>query len=69
MKKSISFVLLVVILLQSCIVYQKTSIPIEDGYEQGRAKVFLNDEKTMEVKNIVKGDTLWYIHNIGNTIY
>ena len=67
MKKSVSVTLLAIILLQSCVVYQKTPVSLEKAYERGNAKVILANNKTMEVKNIVKGDTLWYSHNIGNT--
>ena len=39
MKKSISIVLLATILLQSCVVYQKSPSSIEQAYDKGKVKV------------------------------
>ena len=39
MKKIISISLLTIFLLQSCVVYQKTPVPIEQAYDKGKIKV------------------------------
>ena len=39
MKKSISIFLLLSLLIQSCVVYQKTSVPINEAWDKGPVKI------------------------------
>ena len=48
MKNSTSMLLLAVILLQSCVIYQKTQVPIDQAINVGRVKVI--NESGMEYK-------------------
>ena len=47
-------------LLQSCVVYQKTSVPLNEAKDKGKARVVKTDNTLLYVKNIEKIDSLYY---------
>jgi hypothetical protein len=62
-KKSAVFVLLAVMLQQSCVVYQKTPVALEDAYDRGRVKVIFTDGSKLKIKNLkLEADEVYY-HN------
>lgn len=64
MKKSISFVLFIAILLQSCVVYQKQSVSIYQAVEKGKVKVVTNSGRKVIFNNIIKeGGNYYGIYN------
>ena len=52
MKKLISIILLATILLQSCVVYQKTSVSLSEASDMGKAKVKPTYGKHIRYKKI-----------------
>ena len=52
MKKSVSFVLLATILLQSCVAYQKTSVSLNEAENKGKVKVTTTLGDESEYDNI-----------------
>lgn len=60
MKKSASFVLLAVILLQSCVVYQDTSVSVNDAQNQGATKVLTTYGTEMVFNNMYIKDSIYY---------
>ena len=60
MKKFISIVLLATILLQSCVAFQKTSVPLNDARNQGLVKVTTTYGKQMEFTNLYIKDSIYY---------
>ena len=60
MKKSVSLVLLATILLQSCVVYQKTSVPLESAIEKGKAKLITTTGNKLNFRKIEKVDSIYY---------
>lgn len=64
MKKSVSFVLLVAILLQSCATYQKKAVSINQASEKGKVKVVTNNGKRVIFNNIInEGGNYYGIYN------
>ena len=62
MKKSISLFLLVLILSQSCVIYQKSPVSPEGEYKRGKAKVLkYNRNNEIEIKFIIEGDSIYYV--------
>ena len=66
MKKSISVVLLAIMLLQSCVAYQKTSVSINEACERGSVKVTNSSGKSTRFTNIVLKDSIYYGTNSSN---
>ena len=60
MKRSISIFLLAVMLLQSWVVYQHTSVPLDDAQNQGRVKVATTYGTDMKFTNMYFEDSLYY---------
>lgn len=60
MKKSVSSVLLTVILLQSCVVYQKNSVSINEASERGKVKVVNTNGRTVLFDNILSETGSYY---------
>ena len=60
MKKSISILLLGMILLQSCSVYQKTSVSLNDAQNRGIVKVIPNYGQKVYFKKIELRDSVYY---------
>ena len=58
--KSTSILLLALILLQSCVFYQKVPISLNDAQDQGKAKAVSKLGKTLLFKNIIVEDSLYY---------
>ena len=52
MKKLIPILLLLSLLIQSCVVYQKTSVSAQKAYGYGRVKVENNDGTNEKYRNI-----------------
>ena len=65
MKKSISVTLLAIILLQSCVVYQSSSVSLNDALNEGKAKVIKKDNTILIVKDITKLEGTYYMINKG----
>ncbi len=59
-KKSISFVLLAVILLQSCVAYQKTSVSLDSAVDKGKVKVVKTSGNEFRFKNIYIKNNIYY---------
>ena len=60
MKKLTSLLLLVLLLAQSCVVYQKVSVPIEDAYDQGRVKMITKSGDKMIFNKIIFANNVTY---------
>ena len=60
MKKQIAIFILVNILLQSCVVYQNTSVPINQAVDLGKAKLITTTGNELLIKNIEKVDSTYY---------
>ena len=60
MKKSISLLLLGMILLQSCSVYEKTSVSLDDAQNRGIVKVMPTYGQKVYFKNIELKDSVYY---------
>ena len=63
MKKPISIVLLATMLLQSCVVYQKTPISLSESYDKGNVKVITKTDKKLKFNKIIQKDSLYYGFN------
>ena len=64
--KTIAYLLLVLILSQSCVIYQKTPVSDESEYRRGKAKVVRNivsvrNIREIEIKFIIEGDSIYYV--------
>ena len=60
MKKVISIALLATIMLQSCVVYQNTSVSLNEAQDKGRVKVATTYGTQMEFINMYSKDSLYY---------
>ena len=60
MKKSLPIIVLSIILLQSCVAYQDTSVSLNDAQNQGRVKVATTYGIQMKFKNIYTKDNIYY---------
>lgn len=60
MKKLVSVFLLATILTQSCIVYQKTSVSINEALDKGNVKVTNNLGQYRQFKNIYLEGGIYY---------
>jgi hypothetical protein len=60
LKKSVSFVLLAVILLQSCVVYQQTSVPLDGAVDRGKVKLVNTSGNEFRFKNMYIKDSIYY---------
>ena len=49
----ISYLLVLFLLIQSCVVYQKTPLPIDQAVDKGWVKVEIEEQPTLYYKNIV----------------
>jgi hypothetical protein len=68
-KKQIAIFLLVNIFLQSCVVYQKTSVPLESAVDKGKAKLITTNGERFILRNIEKEDSVYYCQAIYETWY
>ena len=59
MKKSVSILLLVSLLFQSCVVYQKTSVSFNEAIDNGNVKV-VDALGTHKYKSIELSDSIYY---------
>jgi hypothetical protein len=59
-KQLISIALLVTILLQSCVVYQDTTVSINEAHNRGKVKVKSNRGVSYEFSNIEMRDSIYY---------
>ena len=69
--KTLAYLLLVLILSQSCVIYQKIPVSPEGEYKRGKAKVLkYNRNNEIEIKFIIKGDSIYYVrrHRKGNKV-
>lgn len=53
-KKLISYALLIVLILQSCVVYHGKPIAIEDAYNRGMVKLVTTDGSKLKYDNLIK---------------
>ena len=60
MKKSFSIALLTIVLLQSFVVYQDTSVSLNDDQNQGKVKVATTYGTEMKFTNMYFEDSLYY---------
>ena len=60
MKRQFAIFLLVNILLQSCVVYQKTSVPLESAVEKGKVKLITTTGNKLNFRKIEKVDSIYY---------
>jgi len=59
-KQSITIVLLVTILLQSCVAYQKTSVSIDEANMTGEVKIMTTKGEKIKLKNIELEEGIYY---------
>ena len=70
MKKSISIVLLATILLQSCVVNQKTSISLKEAYDnKSKVKVTTTQKDKFHFHQILLKDSIYYGAKSNSVIY
>lgn len=62
MKKSASFVLLAVILLQSCVVYQQISVSPDSAVDKGKVKVVTTSGLEFIFENMYIKNNIYYGH-------
>ena len=48
------------LLFQSCVVYNNTSVPLNQAENKGKAKVFANNGQLYKFNNIVLYDSIYY---------
>lgn len=61
-KTSIGYLLILLILSQSCVVYEKASIPLAyAALYEGKAKIFKTNSAIIYVEDIVKVDSVYYM--------
>ena len=60
MERQIVIFILVNILLQNCVVYQKTSVPIDSAINKGKVKLISTDGRKIHFQKIEKEDSLYY---------
>jgi hypothetical protein len=58
--KTITYILIVFILCQSCVVYQKTPVPLSESYDKGKVKVITNTDEKLKFKKIIQKDSIYY---------
>ena len=68
MRRSLSFFLLILLLLQSCYVYRSTSLPITRVVDSGRVKIVRPDSTASEVNNITQEGNKYFALYKGETI-
>ena len=60
MKKSASIILLATILLQSCVIYQSTPVPISESTNKGKVKIVRTNGEKVALKGMVYDNgTYW----------
>ena len=59
-KRTIAYLLLLLILSQSCVVYQKSSVSVDDAVNKGKVMVVNNEGKKIYLKNIIYEDGAYY---------
>lgn len=59
-KKNIASFLILLISIQSCVVYQKSSVSIDEAVDAGKVKLITTLEKEIIINNIEKTDTAFY---------
>jgi hypothetical protein len=65
MKRQITIFILVNILLQSCVVYQKSSVSVDDAANKGKVMFENNEGKKIYLNNIIYEDGANYINEDG----
>ena len=60
MKKSVSITLLAIILLQSCAVYNKRPVLINEAYDKGKVKVIFNSGESFKYNFISWKDNNYF---------
>lgn len=59
-KKCIPSFLIILISIQSCVVYQNSSVSIDEAVDEGKAKLITTSDKEILINNIEKTDTAFY---------
>ena len=65
MKRQITIFILVNIFLQSCVVYQKSSVSVDDAVNKGKVMVVNNEGKKIYLMNIIYEDGAYFINEDG----
>ncbi len=60
-KRSITIVLLVTILLQSCVVYQPAPVILNQAHDKGKGKLIRDNGEEIKFKNIEFSDSVYYV--------
>ena len=59
-KQTTSILLLAVILMQSCVAYNRTSVPISEAYNKGRVHITTTQGDNVNFRNIELKDNIYY---------
>ena len=59
-KKNIASFLILLISIQSCVVYQNSSVSIDEAIDVGKVKLITTSDKEILINNIEKTDTAFY---------
>ena len=59
-KQAVSIALLATLLIQSCVVYQHTTVSIDEAHNKGKVKVKSNRGISYEFSNIEIRDSIYY---------
>ena len=59
-KRTIAYLLTILILSQSCAVYQKTSVPLESAVDKGKVKLISTSGRAHYFAKIEKEDSIYY---------
>ena len=60
MRKPVTFILLLLILTQSCVVYHDTTVSLEEAVDNGWVLITDNDGTQFKYKKIIKKDSVYY---------
>ena len=69
MKRAIPISVIATLLIQSCVIYQKTPVVLEEAVEHGRVMVITDSGQGYEFRKIMKSDDQLYLGvNKGDTL-
>ena len=60
MKKLVPVALIILLFMQSCVVYQKTPVQLNEAHNKGKVKVVTVVGEILKFKNIVQKDSMYY---------
>jgi hypothetical protein len=59
-KRTIAYLILLLTLSQSCVIYQKTPVALSEAHDRGKVKVITNTDEKLMFKKIIQKDSIYY---------